>query len=224
MLIVYSNEDIGDAYGPSLNMALRQIHAESGIVPVTRSPYGGGRTPAQQQEINPGQYNSDHVKKRGHDLWNFEQIDARIGRARRFAIMARWGWKHVQVNGEPFALGIEDWHTANQLTGLRLLALTVKVIVTPKPKIWTLEEDMLITYTTDPASVKVKTYKAMVVTARAGAVLIDPATGAPMTSAQVAAVGKFFARDKAFFPNGPTNAAVLDVPHERLFLAAATAS
>lgn len=132
--IVYSSEDIGSAYQASLNAALRQVYAESGIVPITRSPYGGLRTYTQQQQINPGQFTSDHVKGRAHDLWNWQHIASKIGLARLHAIFARWGWKHIQVNGVPFPAGVEEWHHACHLTGFALLAMSVKVIVTPKPK------------------------------------------------------------------------------------------
>lgn len=108
--ILYSTEDIGDAYAPSLNAAFTQIFAESGIKPQVLAPVGGARTSAQEKALG-GTDASDHVKKRAVDINNQREL-RNWNQARFLAIMASFGWHNVTEQGTPFPT--EPWHFANQ--------------------------------------------------------------------------------------------------------------
>lgn len=136
--IIYSRElnggtpeYVGALHAPSLNAAFRELYKASGIKPWVR-PGGGDRTPAEQARINPGQVVSDHVKGRAKDTWNWAAIAAVIGMKRMRAILRKWGWDNIQINGVPFPQ--EPWHDANHLSRARLALLNLKTIA-PRPPI-----------------------------------------------------------------------------------------
>jgi len=110
--IIYSTEDIGDAYAPSLNAALEEIHAASGIIPSVLSPLGGLRTLAQELALH-GSPQSDHVKGRAVDINNQRQL-RNWNEPKFLAILAAHGWHNIQIDGAPFPA--EPWHFANHST------------------------------------------------------------------------------------------------------------
>lgn len=111
--IIYSSEDIKDAYAPSLNAAFRAVYEASGIAPRVVAPYGAWSSPAIDRAygIKGRGPASDHYKGRAVDIANYAAIASAIGLSRLKAIMAAHGWRNVQVNGDDFSS--EPWHYAN---------------------------------------------------------------------------------------------------------------
>lgn len=112
--ILFNAEDIGDAYAPSLNAAFRELYLASGQAPRVKAPLGGKRTLAQALAV-PGAAgrNSDHFKGRAVDIDN-QRWFRNWNETRFLAILAKYGWHNVQINGRPFPS--EPWHFANQST------------------------------------------------------------------------------------------------------------
>lgn len=80
-----------------------------GFSPAVRST-GLYRTKAEQDRINPGQTVSDHLKGRAADIRNWESY-VRVDALKFYRILAKNGWRNIQVNGEPFRS--EPWHWVN---------------------------------------------------------------------------------------------------------------
>jgi len=110
--IVYNVETIGAIYAPSLNGAFKELYRLSGIKPRVLAPYGGYRTLADQQKINPNQTVSDHLLGRAVDIDNQGAIRTKIGSSLFVSTLRKFGWRNVQVNGALFPS--EPWHFANQ--------------------------------------------------------------------------------------------------------------
>lgn len=118
-------EQIGAPYWPSLDGALRELRRLSGKLPGVRYPLGGTRTYAEGLRANPylDPTISDHyfAKGRAYDADNRGEIITGIAvtqgvtftRATQiyYGTLAKFGWRNIQVNGEPFPL--EPWHNAN---------------------------------------------------------------------------------------------------------------
>jgi len=121
-----SAEAIDSRFVRSFNACVDDWEAWSGVRAVVLSPYGGGRTAAEQQRINPGQKFSDHllssanIGRAAADVDNWRQIilagakrhglSYEQAKAKYYAIAAKHGWKNQQINGAPFPL--EGWHLA----------------------------------------------------------------------------------------------------------------
>jgi hypothetical protein len=111
-VILFNGEDIGDAYAPSINAAFRELYLASGMAPRVKSPLGGRRTLAQAIKLGTGA-RSDHYKGRAVDIDN-QRWFRNWNEARFISILAKYGWRNVQIDGRPFPL--EPWHFANQST------------------------------------------------------------------------------------------------------------
>lgn len=108
--ILFNGEDIGDAYAPSLNAAFRELYLASGRAPLVKSPLGGRRTLWQAIRLGTGS-RSDHYKGRAVDIDN-QRWFRNWNEPRFLGILAKHGWRNVQINGDPFPR--EPWHFANQ--------------------------------------------------------------------------------------------------------------
>jgi hypothetical protein len=108
--ILFNGEDIGDAYAPSLNAAFRELYLAAGRPPIVKSPLGGKRTLWEAIKLGTGA-RSDHYKGRAVDIDN-QRWFRNWNEARFISILAKYGWRNVQIDGRPFPL--EPWHFANQ--------------------------------------------------------------------------------------------------------------
>lgn len=180
--ITHSKETIGAEHAESLNAAFAEIFGLCDFWPVVLTPYGGARTVAEQEKINPNisPLLSDHVKRRAVDINNQRAIRNKIGSIKFEAIMAKHGWHNMQVNGKPFPL--EPWHFATHAAGH---------LPNPKPPIHTIENEDPMTdsiyYVSDAKAKSVKTETGHVVAALSAYYQEKP--GAPLFQLNVPGKG-----------------------------------
>lgn len=109
----------------SLMAAFGEVQAASGILPrvlgaaeVRDGIPGGGRTLVEANRAGSGAASDHYIDNaKGHaavDIDNQRAIRNKIGSARFEAIMAKHGWRNIQINGAPFPS--EPWHFARHVT------------------------------------------------------------------------------------------------------------
>jgi hypothetical protein len=118
-----TNALIQAAHLPSLAAAFDELTAAAGFRPVVLGAPsdgipGGARTLAQSQIAGSGTL-SDHYadNARGYaavDIDNQRAFRNRIGSAAFEAILAKHGWRNIQINGAPFPN--EPWHFARHVS------------------------------------------------------------------------------------------------------------
>jgi len=101
----------------------RELVEEFGFGPQFRRT-GAYRTRAVQNEINPGQFVSDHLTGEAIDIRNW-QAYVDVNALLFFRILARNGFRNIQVNGQPFRS--EPWHWVNVKTSPPPTALSDNV-------------------------------------------------------------------------------------------------
>lgn len=114
--IIYNAETISARHAPSLNAAFQELYQASGIYPIVQTPDGGARTKAECIALGLDWSLSDHYEdspkgRAAVDIWNQRAFRNAIGDARFEGILAKWGWRNIQINGAPFPS--EPWHFAN---------------------------------------------------------------------------------------------------------------
>lgn len=118
--IIYNNATINARFSAAINGAFKELFAASGIRPVVYAGWetsdgipGGSRTLLEAIRAGSGP-RSNHYENNPYaavDINNQRQF-RNWDEGRFLAILAKWGFHNVQINGAPFPS--EPWHFANQ--------------------------------------------------------------------------------------------------------------